>query len=1229
MVWTGKNTTTYVVSPDGDWAYNNVTVSEATTPITNVTAPGEPTPIPSGWPLNWTNANVTLTFNRTDTGTGVNWTNYSKTAATGPWTTVNATTATGTDAGNVSGVTAASFNVTVSDEGSTTIWYYSVDKNVTANEETPHKNLMVRIDKTEPGVISANATPDVLVVNITDTVLSVTNATDLSGVANVTVNLFAIGWSATQELEYNATAGAWQYTTNASIAAGLVNLPVNATDAAGNSNTSMNIMLTVNPVIHDVNVTTSYYPQGNGIKILHAGNPILPEQNLTINETYNIGYQIRNDGNVDEPKSLVNISVMVCNATGWNESIREHNTSLNVSQSKPFTAASWNTTGCTAGNYTIWVNASVPGDADLSNNNRSRESNLSVLAYRVELTVDGAKTANKTTTDGIDAIYNLTVTNTGTEQDNFTLHVVNPDGATTAVISDDNNGTWTSPDTYKTKDINSSENVIVHLKVAGASASVKTFRVNVTANSTADSNQTDFINTTTTVKTDLDLPQIAINSPINRSIHNTKTITLSASADEPIDTWMYSLNGAANVTFATGGTTASTTINETDGVVEGLNNVTVYANDTSENMGNSSLVYFTVDTKKPTVTIINSPTAGYYNTNITVNATVTDPDPTNSSGIKQVMFRWKNLTDEGIREPMNRIPGTDFWNATFDTTGMKADNYTIIVNATDNASNANFSNVTNVAIDRTDPTFEIAFTTNFTTHITNLSINVSELLQTGAPVVNVTNGTTVNLTDLGGIHPLWNWSYPIITTGTSNYTITVNGTDLAGNYHESVAYSNVTYVTIPKDTPMEISAPPNTSISMTLNTKVDNASIAVTKTDENPTDVARADAVAFVNIDVNATQIKEAYITSVTIRVYYNKSNLPVGTTEDQLAIYWLNETVWERLSSTVNKTGQYVEATVDHLSTFAAAADTTPPASITSLSHTVGQTWIKWTWTNPTDVDFNYTMIYLDGSWKTNTSEESYTAEGLTSDTSYEIGTKTVDTAGNINQTPITDTAKTTAAPAAPRGGGARVVAPPINVPVDPTTGEITSTTSLTVEKATLTIPAGIIVKDVAGSPLATSITTMHTPTTAKTVGAIAAYDFGPSGTTFSKPIDLVIEYDPAEIIPAGFSESDLVIKMYDGTAKAWIDLDTSVDTAAHTATARVSHFTIFALFATAPVAPPPVITPTPIPTVPPAVTPTATPIPPVVPPAKLPWGLIIGIIIALIVVGAAAYYFYTKKKT
>ena len=88
--------------------------------------------------------------------------------------------------------------------------------------------------------------------------------------------------------------------------------------------------------------------------------------------------------------------------------------------------------------------------------------------------------------------------------------------------------------------------------------------------------------------------------------------------------------------------------------------------------------------------------------------------------------------------------------------------------------------------------------------------------------------------------------------------------------------------------------------------------------------------------------------------------------------------------------------------------SDITPPTSITHLQNTTGQTWINWTWFNPTDSDFNYTMVYIEGVWQTNTSEPSYNATSLTLGTTYEIGTRTVDRVGNINMTWVNQTTRT-----------------------------------------------------------------------------------------------------------------------------------------------------------------------------------------------------------------------------
>ena len=87
---------------------------------------------------------------------------------------------------------------------------------------------------------------------------------------------------------------------------------------------------------------------------------------------------------------------------------------------------------------------------------------------------------------------------------------------------------------------------------------------------------------------------------------------------------------------------------------------------------------------------------------------------------------------------------------------------------------------------------------------------------------------------------------------------------------------------------------------------------------------------------------------------------------------------------------------------------DTTPPASVTNITNTSGPTWINWTWDNPLDPDFDHTLIYLNGSWKTATAEGCYLADGLNATSVYEIATRTVDADGNINATWVNQTAAT-----------------------------------------------------------------------------------------------------------------------------------------------------------------------------------------------------------------------------
>src|SRR5665648_46753 len=90
---------------------------------------------------------------------------------------------------------------------------------------------------------------------------------------------------------------------------------------------------------------------------------------------------------------------------------------------------------------------------------------------------------------------------------------------------------------------------------------------------------------------------------------------------------------------------------------------------------------------------------------------------------------------------------------------------------------------------------------------------------------------------------------------------------------------------------------------------------------------------------------------------------------------------------------------------------DIPSPASITNLANTsYALTYINWTWIDSTDSDLSKVMVYLNSIFQTNISKglQYYNATGLNPGTSYTISTRTVDIAGNINQTWVNHTATT-----------------------------------------------------------------------------------------------------------------------------------------------------------------------------------------------------------------------------
>ncbi len=95
---------------------------------------------------------------------------------------------------------------------------------------------------------------------------------------------------------------------------------------------------------------------------------------------------------------------------------------------------------------------------------------------------------------------------------------------------------------------------------------------------------------------------------------------------------------------------------------------------------------------------------------------------------------------------------------------------------------------------------------------------------------------------------------------------------------------------------------------------------------------------------------------------------------------------------------------------TSTATTSPVPPDSINSLHNTTYlKNSITWTWTDPsTSPDFDHVQVFLNGVERADVPKEfeTFMATGLTPNTSYTIGTRTVGPSGVINQTWVNSTA-------------------------------------------------------------------------------------------------------------------------------------------------------------------------------------------------------------------------------
>ena len=255
----------------------------------------------------------------------------------------------------------------------------------------------------------------------------------------------------------------------------------------------------------------------------------------------------------------------------------------------------------------------------------------------------------------------------------------------------------------------------------------------------------------------LEAPRIAIQSPVNTTKYNYTNISLNYTVSDPaLDSCWYVLsNGSATVLVGC--------VNTTITAVEGVNNMTVYSNNSFGRI-NSSSVSFSIDITLPNITLQSPQNITYATTNISLNYTVYD-----LNGISACWYRFNgsntalpNCSNSTFIAGQGNNTITVYTNDTYgnlnNITGLfSADTIPPVVNITSPLNNTQ----------TTDPTPQIFFiiTDNFFAQ-TNYTIFVDN-------VSNGQSGIALNNTVFSvNISPALNMT---------NHTIVIQGTDGVGN----------------------------------------------------------------------------------------------------------------------------------------------------------------------------------------------------------------------------------------------------------------------------------------------------------------------------------------------------------------------------------------------------------------------------------------------------------------
>jgi len=462
---------------------------------------------------------------------------------------------------------------------------------------------------------------------------------------------------------------------------------------------------------------------------------------------------------------------------------------------------------------------------------------------------------------------------------------------------------------------------------------------------------------------DLTPPTITFNSPptpTDGAEQYDTAITVSITADETLNSCILSFvagpEAGTNITITPSGMDCSWTTT----VAEGTSTYIMFADDTVGNRGSSLPRDIVIDQTAPSITINEPPTPADGLVTSTQAATI-NIDVIETNTLTQIDLGW-----DGANNSMANIGG-DTWER---TEVMTEGTHTYYVWTVDLAGNADVTAMRSVTYDVTPPTLAYEPTSTTSTYWNKDWIMVNVSMTDVNPGVTMLQWNRTNNSTFANNDGEYYWTN---TTGLSDdlYTYYAYTTDQAFNYVQLEERSITIDLTSPT---VEIIYPAN----------ITNSTVPVLNL--TASDVYLLQCYYSLNGAANSTPTTCDALNGTVMTSNEGKNNVSVYATD---------------LAGNIGGSTRHW------------THDTTPPNNVWQINNfTFNYTSIEWHWSNPTDVDHNQTEIWIDGVLTTVVADSvtAYVASGLSSGYYHEIGMRTVDLVGNINQTWMNHSAMTNA---------------------------------------------------------------------------------------------------------------------------------------------------------------------------------------------------------------------------